>query len=52
VTVGPSTGAAANVALGWLGHRIPPVPKHRNQARASYCKTQRQRDEVVDLECE
>ena len=39
----PSVVGPANVVAGWLGLRVPPVPKHRNQTRAGYRKTERKR---------
>lgn len=40
MTVGPTTRGAFNVALGWLGFSVPPMPKQR---RRPHRKTAQQR---------
>jgi hypothetical protein len=36
--------AAENVVLGWMGGRIPPIPRQRNMTRLSYRKTPARRE--------
>jgi hypothetical protein len=39
VTVRANTPPAVNVVAGWLGQRVPTIPKQRNRTRAGYRKT-------------